>query len=29
MAWLAEEGPANIGFEGQKLLLERLLAWLP
>jgi hypothetical protein len=29
LAWLAEEGPANIGFEGQKQLLERVLAWLP
>ena len=29
LAWLAEEGPANIGFEGQKQLLEQVLAWLP
>ncbi len=29
LAWLAEEGPANIGFEGQRKLLERVLAWLP
>lgn len=29
VAWLAEEGPANIGFEGQKQVLERVLAWLP
>jgi hypothetical protein len=29
LAWLAEEGPANIGFEGQRKLLEQVLAWLP
>ena len=29
LAWLAEEGPANIGFEGQRTVLERVLAWLP
>ncbi len=29
LAWLAEAGPANIGFEGQKTLLEQVLAWLP
>jgi hypothetical protein len=29
LAWLAEEGPANIGFVGQKRLLEQVLAWLP
>lgn len=29
VAWLAEAGPANIGFEGQKQVLERVLAWLP
>jgi hypothetical protein len=29
LAWLAEEGPANIGFEGQRKVLERVLAWLP
>ncbi len=26
---LAEEGAANIGFEGQRKVLERVLAWLP
>jgi hypothetical protein len=29
LAWLAEAGPANIGFEGQRKLLEQILAWLP
>jgi len=29
LAWLAEEGPANIGFEGQRRLLEHVLTWLP
>lgn len=29
LAWVAEEGPANIGFEGQERVLERVLAWLP
>lgn len=29
LAWLAEAGAANIGFAGQKQLLERVLAWLP
>ena len=29
LAWLAEEGPANIGFEGQRKPLEQVLAWLP
>lgn len=29
LAWLAEEGPANIGFEGQRTVLEHVLAWLP
>lgn len=29
LAWLAEEGPANIGFAGQRTVLERVLAWLP
>ena len=28
MAWVAEAGPANIGFEGQRRVLERMLAWL-
>lgn len=28
-AWLAETGAANIGFNGQKRLLEQVLAWLP
>jgi len=29
LAWRAEEGPANIGFEGQQAVLEQVLAWLP
>jgi hypothetical protein len=29
LAWLAEEGPANIGSAGQQQLLEQVLAWLP
>jgi len=29
LAWLAEAGAANMGFEGQKRLLARVLAWLP
>ena len=29
LAWLAETGAANIGFEGQRKVLERVLAWLP
>lgn len=29
LAWLAEEGPANIGFEGQRTVLEHVLAGLP
>lgn len=29
LAWIAEEGAANIGFKGQRLVLERVLAWLP
>lgn len=29
LAWVAEEGAANIGFEKQRLLLERVRAWLP
>jgi hypothetical protein len=29
LAWLAAEGPANIGFEGQRKVLEQVLAWLP
>jgi hypothetical protein len=29
LAWLAEAGPANIGFEGQRKLLERVEGWLP
>jgi len=29
LAWLAEAGPANIGFEGQRTVPERVLAWLP
>jgi len=29
LVWKAESGEANIGFEGQRILLERLLAWLP
>ena len=29
LAWLAEVGPANIGFEGQRQVLEQGLAWLP
>lgn len=29
LAWIAEEGAANIGFEGQRIVLERVLAWLP
>ena len=27
--WRAEKGAANIGFEGQKVVLEQMLAWLP
>lgn len=29
LAWLAEEGPANIGFDGQKSVLKQVQAWLP
>jgi len=29
LAWLAEAGPANIGFEGQKQVLEQVAAGLP
>lgn len=29
LAWVAEAGAANIGFGGQKKLLEQVLAWLP
>lgn len=29
LAWMAEEGAANIGFAGQRRVLERVLAWLP
>jgi hypothetical protein len=29
LAWHVEAGEANIGFAGQKILLERVLAWLP
>ncbi|MGF1615765.1 MAG: hypothetical protein ACFCVA_18165 [Gammaproteobacteria bacterium] len=28
-AWVAEAGPAHIGFEGQRRVLERVLEWLP
>jgi hypothetical protein len=29
LPWTAQEGAANIGFEGQRRLLERVRAWLP
>lgn len=29
LAWLAEEGAANIGFAKQKILLDGVLPWLP
>lgn len=29
LAWKVESGPANIGFEGQREVLEQVLAWLP
>lgn len=29
LAWLAEPGAANIGFAGQRIVLERVRAWLP
>nr|WP_242482127.1 hypothetical protein [Thiocystis violacea] len=29
LAWRAEEGAANIGFAGQRAVLEQILAWLP
>jgi hypothetical protein len=29
LAWLAEEGAANIGFARQKMLLDCVLRWLP
>lgn len=29
LAWLAEEGPANIGFEGQRTVLDQVRGWLP
>jgi hypothetical protein len=29
LAWLAEVGAANIGFEGQRQVLDQVLAWLP
>jgi hypothetical protein len=28
LAWMAQAGPANSGFEGQRIVLERVLAWL-
>ncbi len=29
LAWIAEEGAANIGFEGRRIVLERVRGWLP
>jgi len=29
LTWIAEEGTANIGFAKQKILLDRIVAWLP
>ena len=29
LAWIAEAGAANIGFEGQRRVLERICRWLP
>lgn len=29
LAWIAATGAANMGFEQQKILLERVLSWLP
>ena len=29
LAWIAEEGSANIGFEGQRIILEQVLDRLP
>lgn len=29
LAWIAAEGEANIGFDGQRQVLELLLSWLP
>jgi hypothetical protein len=29
LAWTAEVGAANIGFEGQRIILERVLEWWP
>jgi hypothetical protein len=29
LAWVAEAGPAHIGFEGQRRVSERVLEWLP
>jgi len=29
LAWIAEAGAANIGFKGQRRLLERVRGWLP
>jgi hypothetical protein len=29
LAWIAEEGAANIEFAGQRRVLERILGWLP
>lgn len=29
LAWIAQAGAANSGFEGQRIVLERVLAWLP
>lgn len=29
LTWMAAAGAANLGFEGQRLVLERVRAWLP
>lgn len=29
LTWLAEEGSANIDFAKQKILLDRVLTWIP
>ena len=29
LVWTVEAGPAHLGFEAQKVLLERVRAWLP
>lgn len=29
LAWAVEAGPANLGFDHQRTLLERVLGWLP